>query len=410
MTERVRNSWSLLTAAPWWPAVPILLVQLVSGIWYMPQLSFFPIYLEEQLGLAPVLISTLVSIGQVAGMVSGIVSGVLSDFLGSKWVLVLGLIGATVASVAFVTPFPALVAALWVVNGMAVGFHTLGGSSYLTKVATARYVGILSALYEFFLTLGGALGNPAAGLILDRMGFGTFGVIALTLIGATAMGTALLVPQLQQEGRAGHGAIRGSLEDWWGISKRPVVVVLILLRYLPTVYYGMAGVLVPILVNRMARSKTTVAIYASTSLIAASLAQLVAGRAVDRWGRKWPTIVAYGVLLVSGMGLAATVDQLGGIFAFGVVGNGSAWALSALMLCLVPEAVPAEEHGRVLGVQHAAWSLGMITGAMLGGALVKIATGLPFIAAALLNVGSIVLTLSFYRLVNRRDDVAGVAS
>ena len=397
MISKVQRRWTALVSAAWWPAVPVLAVQLVSGIWYMPQLSFFPIYLEEELLLAPVLISMLVSVGQVAGMVAGVVSGVLSDTLGSKWVLVLGLAGATVASTAFLTHSPGLVAALWVVNGMAVGFHTLGGSSYLTKVADARHLGVLSALYEFFLTFGGALGNPVAGLVLDTRGFGTLGLIAVILIGATTLGTVVLLPRLSRgrpaEDESGKGPVSGSL----AVFRRPVVVLLILLRFLPTVYYGMAGLLVPLLINRMAGRKTVVAIYASTSLIVASLAQLAAGRAADRWGRRWPTLVAYGALIASGIGLAVTATQLWGVFLFGVLGNGAAWALSALMLCLVPDAVPADEYGRVLGVQHAAWSVGMIAGSMLGGTLVKFATGLPFITAALLNIASIVLTLTFFR-------------
>ena len=364
LIQKVRGKWASLLDATWWPAVPILVVQLASGIWYMPQLSFFPIYLEEELSLTPVLISTLVSLGQVAGMVSGVVSGVLSDALGSKWVLVLGLAGATVASLAFLTPYPAVVAALWLVNGMAVGFHTLGGSSYLTKVAHARNLGMLSALYEFFLTFGGALGNPAAGIILDRLGFGAFGIVALVLIGATTLGTALFVRRLKPEQASEEQTIKGAMSGSWDIFRRPVVVLLVLLRFLPTVYYGMAGVLVPLLINRMTGSKTTVASYALASLMVASLTQLLAGRAADRWGRKWTTVVAYGVLLASGVALATTANQLWGIFVFGVIGNGAAWALSALMLCLVPEAVPAEEHGRVLGIQHAVWSVGMIAGAI----------------------------------------------
>jgi MFS family permease len=397
MISKVQRRWSVLASAAWWPAVPVLAIQLVSGIWYMPQLSFFPIYLEEELLLAPVLISALVSVGQVAGMVAGVVSGILSDSLGSKWVLVLGLAGATVASTAFLTQSPGLVAALWLVNGMAVGFHTLGGSSYLTKVADARYLGVLSSLYEFFLTFGGALGNPIAGRMLDTRGFGAFGLVAVILIGATMVGTVFVLPRLSRgrpsESVAGKGTVYGSIQ----VFRRPVVVLLILLRFLPTVYYGMAGVLVPLLVNRMAGSKTVVAIYASTSLVVASLAQLAAGRAADRWGRRWPTIFAYATLTAAGVGLAATATQLWGVFAFGVLGNGAAWALSALMLCLVPDAVPAEEHGRVLGFQHAAWSVGMIVGSMLGGALVRIAAGLPFITAALLNIASIALTMSFFR-------------
>ena len=117
--------------------------------------------------------------------------------------------------------------------------------------------------------------------------------------------------------------------------------------------------------------------------------------------------MAYGALTASGIGLAATATELWGVFLFGVLGNGAAWALSALMLCLVPDAVPESEHGRVLGIQHTAWSFGMIAGAMLGGALVGLGAGLPFITAALLNVASIFLTLTFFRLVGGKETPEG---
>ncbi|NLE43863.1 MAG: MFS transporter [Chloroflexi bacterium] len=99
MTARVRARWNGLTAATWWPVVPLLLVQTLSGIVYMPQITFFPIYLEERLGFATVTISALVSGGQIAGMIAGTIAGFLSDVLGGKWMLVLGLLGMTLTSV-----------------------------------------------------------------------------------------------------------------------------------------------------------------------------------------------------------------------------------------------------------------------------------------------------------------------
>ena len=147
MIETMRRRWSGSDLAAWRPVVVLLALQVLSGIWFMPQSSFFPIYLDERLGLLPVIIAVFVSAGQVAGMVSGVVGGVLSDTLGSKWVLILGLICATTASLVFHTTLPALVAALWVLNGLGLGFHTLGGQSYVTRVADRRYLGTVSALY-----------------------------------------------------------------------------------------------------------------------------------------------------------------------------------------------------------------------------------------------------------------------
>ena len=41
MSEKAQSKWIALKSAPWWPAVPVLVIQLVSGIWYLPRLSFF---------------------------------------------------------------------------------------------------------------------------------------------------------------------------------------------------------------------------------------------------------------------------------------------------------------------------------------------------------------------------------
>ncbi len=402
MPDMLRMRWGAWRRAPWAPAVPLLVAQLASGIWYMPQMAFFPIYLEERLGYAPLAISSLTSASQIAGSLAGVVGGVLSDALGSKWVLVLGLASAAVASLVFLTGAPALVAILWILSGLGVGFHTLGGSSYLTKVADRRYLGVLSAFYELNLTLGGALGNPAAGLVLEGRGFGAFGIALFGLTLATLVGTVLFVPRLAEAGTRRSAEGGGRERDWrhaWtgalALIGRPVVAMLLALRFLPTVCYGMMGVLIPLLINRIAGHKTTVALYGTASLVAASTAQLLAGRAADRFGRRWPTLLAFGTLIAAAIGLGLFSQRLWGVIAFGVLGNSAAWALSALMFCLVSDGAPKEEHGRVLGLLHGVWSLGMVAGAMLGGGLVVLAQGLPFFVAGVLNVASVVILLAF---------------
>jgi MFS family permease len=401
MPANLRQRWNAWRRAPWAPAVPLLVAQLVSGIWYMPQVAFFPIYLEEQLGYAPLAISSLVSASQIAGSLAGVVGGVLSDALGSKWVLILGLASAALASLVFVTGAPALVAVLWILSGLGVGFHTLGGSSYLTKVADRRYLGVLSAFYELNLTLGGALGNPAAGVILEARGFGAFGIALFGLTVATLVGSALFVPRLAELHIRGSSpsSAGGEWRRTWagalGLVGRPAVAMLLALRFLPTVCYGMMGVLIPLLIHRIAGHKTTVALYGTASLVAASTAQLVAGRAADRFGRRWPTLLSFATLIAAAIGLGLFSQRLWGVIAFGVLANSAAWALSALMFCLVADGVPKEEHGRVLGLLHGIWSLGMVAGAMLGGGLITVAPGLPFLVAALLNVGSLFILLAF---------------
>jgi len=390
----MRERWRRLAQSTAWPVVTLLLLQLLAGSWILSQGAFFPIYLEERLRYTPVFIAGVVALGQAASMVAALLGGGLSDALGSKRVLALGLLGSAVASLVFQTSFPLLIAALWSVSGAAVSLQTLGGSSYLTRLADPRRLGLLSALYALSMTLGGALGSPAAGLILDAAGFGWYQLAGLGLMAGAAVLAVALLPAQASEGR-GEG-VRQALGGMWQMARRPVVQLLAALRFLPTVYYGMSVVLIPLLINHLAGNKTTVAIYSTASLIVASGAQLLVGRAADRFGHRWPTLAGYGALIVVALGLAASARQLWGVFLFGILGNAVAWSLAALLFCLVSDGVPRAEHGRAFGLLHAIWSIAMMSGALLGGALTRLTPGLPFLAAGLLNIASLAVAVRFF--------------
>lgn len=407
MSEALRERWQRLTQGEAWPVMTLLLLQLLAGAWILPQGSFFPIYLEERLRYAPVFIAGMVALGQASGMVAALLGGGLSDALGSKRVLVLGLLGSAAASLVFQTRFPLFIAALWSVSGAAVSLQTLGGSSYLTRMADPRRLGLLSALYALSLTLGGALGSPAAGLILDSAGFGLYQLAGLGLMATAAVLAVTLLPAQETE-RHGEG-VSQALGSMLQMARRPVVQLLAALRFLPTIYYGMSAVLVPLMINHLAGNKTTVAIYGTASLIVASGAQLLVGRAADRFGHRWPTLAGYSALIVVALGLAASARQLWGVFLFGILGNAVAWSLAALLFCLVSDGVPRAEHGRAFGLLHAIWSIAMMSGALLGGVLTRLSPGLPFLAAGLLNIASLAVAVSFFAHLVGDKAAAGAA-
>ena len=381
--------------------LPLYLIQLLSGAWILPQMSFFPIYLEEQLHYSPLMLSTVIAAGQAAGLLAALYGGRLSDTLGSKRVLIVGLIGGALASLLFLTPNSVAVAALWLLGAAAGSLQTLGGSSYLTRMADPQRLGVLSALYALSMTLGGAAGSPIAGRVLDTAGFGVYGMIGPVVLAATVIVSALVLPAQKPVGDAQQQRQTGTL----ALARRPVVQILMGLRFLPTVFYGMASMLVPLMINDLAGAKTTVAIYGTTSLIVASAAQLLAGRAADRYGHRLPTLIGYGALIVAALGLALFARQLWGVFMFGIIGIAAAWALASLLFVLVSDGVPRTEHGRTFGLLHAVWSIAMIVGALLGGMLTRMTPGLPFLVAGLLNGFSIMLTLAFFTHVQRsRDD------
>ena len=136
--ETLRARWTDFTRDESWPVIPLLLVQFLTGAWTLSQGSFFAIYLNERLAYTAVAVATMVSAGQVSGMLSGFLGGLLSDRLGSRGLLIAGVFTMAVASLVFQVRFPPAIALLWFLSGLGMGLITLGGSSYLTRVADPR--------------------------------------------------------------------------------------------------------------------------------------------------------------------------------------------------------------------------------------------------------------------------------
>ena len=395
VTGESKRRWAALAHAAWWPAAVLIIVQTANGMWYMPQITFFPIYLQEQLGLTTGLIATVIAGAQVAGMVAALAGGTATGMLGSKWVLVCGLVLAGVGSLAFQTSSLWLVFVLWLFGGAGLALITVGGASYLTRLSSRGSLGMLAAMYALSMTVGGLIGIPIAGAIIMRSGYRAFGFAETALITGAAL-VAVIFMVYSKDRIAQPASLRRFWANALPVARQRNVQLILGLRCLPTIFYGMLTVLVPLLLNGLSGNKATVAAYGTTSLIVAAAAQLSAGRAADRWGARGPTLVAYTCVIISGLGLAATSGTVWGLFVFGVAGVAAAWSLSALMYVWVSDGVPKAEHASSFGLLHAVWSLSMIAGALLGGWLARSAPGLPFLIVGLVNVASVFLTLVFY--------------
>jgi MFS family permease len=380
----------------WLPAALLIFFQVASGMRDMPQLAFFVIYLQEELALAPVTISSVVAGAQVAGMLMALLGGAITGRVGSKWVLVTGLAFAAMGSLAFQFTSLWVVAVLWLMGGAGLAMSTVGGASYLTRISARGALGILAAFYALSTTAGGAIGNPLAGVLIERYGFRTFSWVAVS-ISAVAILVIILLMEPARPAAGPAFSLRAVGLGMLAPARKPNVRRIIGLRSLPTIYYGVLMVLVPLLLNDLSGSKVLVAAYGTTNLVIASAAQLLAGRSADRWGARGPTLVAYSALVLSGLGLAALANTLWGLFVFGVLGIAAAWALATLMYVWVSDGVDRADHPSTFGLLHAVWSLSMITGSVLAGVFAASLPGLPFLIAGLLNVASLFLIIGYYR-------------
>jgi MFS family permease len=376
-----------------------------------PQRTFFPIYLQE-LGHPAVLIATLATVRQVMGMIASLVGGALSDTLGRKWTLLGGQVGFLLSSLVFLSPSAGWIALLWGTSGFGMGLHTLGGQSYLVDAARPDTLGTLSALYNWGYTVGGALGSPLAGYLLDRWDYRTFGTVFAALALGAVTTNLLALPRLaapaSREGQSGPSW--RSIFGYREILGRRSVIALSLLRFLPTFFWGMAVVLIPLLLKGANASKTTIAVYATVSQVLAALAQIVTGRAAeaqDGGAQRRATLVVLAALLVGIFGIAAFPKRLYGLLIFGTLSTAAAWSLSTLLPLWVARVTPQQQRGRVLGWIHLWWNAAMVVGAMTGGALFERRPSLPFVIAGALNLGTVGLAIAFFdRIGNANPRVA----
>jgi MFS family permease len=383
------------------PMIFLLLLQLMGGMMLMPHRAFFPIYVQD-LGYGAAQISMLSAMGMALALLASLVGGTLSDRIGRKWTLLLGNVGFGLGGLLYLTPRLGWIGLLWGVGSFCMGLHTLGSQSYLVDAAPSAYLGLSAALYNWGYTLGGALSSPALGYLLDRWDYRAFGsavtAFALLAVAVTALYLPRLRPPADLDGAARSAASPRALFGYAALARRPIVVLLVAMRFLPTLAYGVATVFLPLLLADAGASKTVVAAYVTVSQAVASLAQVVAGRAADRWGGKWPTVLVYAALVASALGTGLLAGSLWGVFVFGTAAAAAAWSLSTLLPGWVAQVTVAAERGRVLGWIHLWWNVAMMLGSMLGGALYGRFPGLPFLLTGALNVFSVPLTVVFYRV------------
>jgi len=374
-----------------WPLYLLLVVQLLNGMMLMPGRNFISIYLNEIMEYPVRQVAQVMAWGQVVGMVASVVGGILSDRWGHKVLLMLGVAATALSNLLYVLHVPWAVSALWGLGSAGLGLATLSSQGYLTLAAGAGALGGFSALYNWGYTIGGAVGNPLAVAILGENRYAALG-LALTGFGALTVLAAGFLPRLRPRPQE----TRPAPDGYGALLRRPRLLVLGLLRFLPTCYYGVTTLL-PLLIKQQGGSNVAVAWYAAGSAIFASLTQLAAGRLADRRGVRVPALFALGVMLAAIVGTLLTAHSVWGLYLFGALGVGAAWALSTLLPGMVAVAAEPEVHGRVFGLLHLLWTGAMILGTLLGGELLALDVRAPFAVVAILVSIALALAVWFFK-------------
>jgi MFS family permease len=381
-------------------AVPLLLgVQLLTGIVLAPAVTFFPVYLKE-LGFSAVLISGIVTLQRVMSLGSSLVGGAMVDTVGAKRTLVAGQVLYFAATLLFLARGPWWIVLIWAVYGIGHGPTALGAMSYLIEKADRARLGLLTALLYWGTTLGGAIGNPLAAVLLDRTDWrGLAAFTAIPAVGVVLV-TAVALPRSKRRETL-PASSAGLLSAIRFSTGRPALRLLAWMRFLPTVCYGMLLVFPPMLLKDAGASIATIALYGTASSVCASLAQLAVGRIADRSGWKASSDANFAALAASSFAIAAFPNSLWVVFAAATVAVSAAWSLSTLLSIQLRESVETSGQGRALGYVHLFWNLAMILAGLTGGVLFEWWNGLPLLVGGLAAAAGLPVAAAFARAVGR---------
>jgi MFS family permease len=385
---------------PFTPAVVLLMAsQFLWGVLTAPVGTFFPVYFKD-LGYSAVLLSQIVTLQRVTCLLATVAGGSLSDTVGPKRTLVAGQAALVAGLFIFLATGAGSITLIWAVYGIGMGLLSIGSLTYLMEKSQESSLGLLTALYYWGSTLGGAAGNAAAGVLLSGIGFPGLTPFMVAPAIVTIILTAFVLPRSRRAMALTSPLPRrtfGILFGYGVAARSPVIRLLGLLRFLPTFCYGLLIVFVPLQLQAAGASHGIIALYAAVSSVCASAAQLLAGRFADRVSWKVPTVVSFALLALSSLGIALLADSLWSVFTCASFAIIAAWSLSTLLPTLVARVSAPAEHGRVLGFVQLSWNLAMILSGLVGGILFEAWKGLPFVAGAAASGCALIVAAAFSR-------------
>ena len=388
-----------------WPFAALCLVSFLSGFANAPFNALLPVYVDAELERVPLFAGSLRSVNLVIGGLLAMIAGRLCDLIGIRSALLIGLALGAVAGLVFNTADVWFLLLLVAVVGAGSGFQSTAGQSYLLDSAPSHRMGVCTALFFLSGSGGSSAGLLTAGLLED---YWSFADIGLAMVGAMAVVLLFTILLLPAGRRPQPHRDREPMQLWQ--AYRPLftqapVRLFIAMRLLTTAFWGLANLLLPVLIARAADDVSTAAYFLALSLSVAAVCQLTVGHLGDRYGRRWPLLGSYAVVLLSGAGLALSVESLPGLFVYGTTLTAAAWSASTLVPGLIREVAPGDLTNRLLGLGHTTWSTAMVAGSMLGGLLQTLVDertgmhpGAPFAAGTALAAGG---SICAWRLFNR---------
>lgn len=292
--------------------------------------------------------------------------GRLSDLKGRKPIILPGFFAYALISLAFI--FSNTVHSLIIIrffHGIASAMLMPVIQAYIGDITPSGREGATMGLFNMSLFLGLSLGPLIGGVIKDNFSLQTSFICMglLALIGFFL--SLLLLPPTRSE----HGIRNGDdAFSWKTLVSDRYLVGLFLFRYAHIVCVGIIWGFIPLYADtEFSASSSSIGILIMLGIFISGLIHVPMGYAADKISKK--SMVVAGGLLISYAILsfrwAGDINDL--VWASVIFGLGGGIAMPALMAMAVLKGSTANAMGSVMAMMTVAHSLGMLSGALLGG-------------------------------------------
>lgn len=377
--------------------MPVLfLIVFVDILGFGLLLPLLPFYVQR-IGAGPEVITAVLGLYSLAQVIAAPFWGRLSDRYGRKPILAATCFGLGLSYVvlAFADSL-ALVIISRIVGGLMAG-NIAAAQAYIADVTSpdtrAKGMGILGAAFGLGFIVGPTIGGLFAGVSVEGADYRAPALVAMALSFAAALGAALFLKESLSPDVRRHMERRATLrEKLRAAFHRRALFVLVVTGFLIITAFAQFETVFALWVNRVFSfgPRDIGFVFGFMGAVNVLVQGALIGTLTRRFGETRLLRVA-GVLFISGylaVAVSSTLPML--ILSCAVLALASA-LFNPSATSLVSKEAARGERGAVMGAYQSATALGRVAGPSFSGSLFAAGMTLPYLMAAALAAGGLVL-------------------
>jgi MFS family permease len=351
--------------------VPIYVPSLLMAISNQAMILLLPLYALQVLD-SPAYAAFVVGCRGVGILIFDVPAGMLAGRFGDKAVLLGGLathiavmVALAIATVDWMLPL------LAIPLGGSMAAWLIGRQSYITDTIKAAERGRAIAVMAGFNRAGFLIGPVAGGLVAQVFGYPAAfaGGAAFAFVAAVIVIARTNKVMLKRSSETTLVAVIGRIMR----SNRRLFATTSFVALTIQLMRATQQLLLPLFGTTIGLDAATIGfIYSLCAAVDMSLFYPV-GVIMDRWGRKWTGVPSM-LVFVLGLTLLPFADGFYGLLGAGLVLAFANGLSTGIVMIIGMDMAPPDQRGQFLGVWRLLGDLGVVSGPLLAGLMVNIAT------------------------------------